>query len=687
MVLNGGSISGSYEGNCVVLTWPTPLDTRRLVFGLSVWNSVTIIRNRYELEAEIGSGATCTVWVALDRDLRRRVAIKILQAEYKTADWRERFETEALTIAELRSPHIVQVFDAGVEDEVPFIVMELLEGETLEQRLTRRKRFSLTHAAIVLGEIAKGLSVTHLAGIVHRDLKPANVFLAREGDREVVKLLDFGIAIASAPSDDTTGTPNTRAGTPWYMSPEQFDGKRCRVADDIWALAVLAYELVTGSTPFQAASVWQLRRQIGAGAFRPACEAVDTLPALLDTLFTRSFASDPRQRFASCQQLVAEFTRICEQSDSRTTRVLVLDDEPDMELLLRKRFQHEIAASDFELCFGRDGEEGLAMLRERPDLDVILTDINMPGMDGLTFLTRVPEINKFARVIVVTAYNDMANIRTAMNRGAFDFLCKPIDFSDLKSTVLKCYEHVRTLRQAFSYHRENALMKLLIDGLSADKVLNALAASQRPDIEHLEGAVASISLRGLSTVLDAEGHQGALAYVNSLCELVLPEIAASQGRVIRLCAESVVAIFSGTDHLRRAAEACMTICDELTRRRGLGAPWQQGTVAIGLDVGEMAVGTIGSVAQERIGQAVIGANVLRAAALGRRARGNAILASVAARNCLLDDFIFENCQADGADIECYYLTRRMVSWPPRSGIPTEEYASQDCERPQPQHAD
>ncbi|CAN5399898.1 SpoIIE family protein phosphatase [soil metagenome] len=133
-------------------------------------------------------------------------------------------------------------------------------------------------------------------------------------------------------------------------------------------------------------------------------------------------------------------------------KILVVDDEPDLEALLRQKFRRQTREGVYDFVFAHDGEEALAKLKEFPDVDIILSDINMPRMDGLTLLQRIKESDILARAIVVSAYGDMANIRTAMNRGAFDFLTKPIDFTDLELTLSKTWEQVRVVKEAAKEH-------------------------------------------------------------------------------------------------------------------------------------------------------------------------------------------------------------------------------------------
>src|SRR2546428_12195177 len=128
-------------------------------------------------------------------------------------------------------------------------------------------------------------------------------------------------------------------------------------------------------------------------------------------------------------------------------KVLIVDDEPDLEVLIRQRFRKRIKDAQFEFVFAHNGEEALTKLPEDPSLDVVMSDINMPVMDGLTLLSRLTDINRILKAVVVSAYGDMLNIRTAMNRGAYDFLTKPIDFQDFEVTLNKTILELETIKQ------------------------------------------------------------------------------------------------------------------------------------------------------------------------------------------------------------------------------------------------
>src|SRR5471030_907584 len=128
-------------------------------------------------------------------------------------------------------------------------------------------------------------------------------------------------------------------------------------------------------------------------------------------------------------------------------KILVVDDEADLELLIKQKFRKKIRENVYEFVFAYNGEEALQKIIDHPDLDVILSDINMPVMDGLALLSRLPEANPMLKAVMVSAYGDLPNIRVAMNRGAFDFVCKPVDFEDLDLTVEKTIQHVLQMRE------------------------------------------------------------------------------------------------------------------------------------------------------------------------------------------------------------------------------------------------
>jgi serine/threonine-protein kinase len=203
----------------------------------------------------LGKGATGRVWRVRNATLATDVAVKFFAFEgAQQSEARERFEREARAAAKIKSPHIMQSFDQGVlEDGTPYIVMELLEGETLRARMERKGVLEMRLARTVINQLAKGIHSAHAAGVVHRDLKPENVFIADTSSGLLVKIFDFGVAKQSTlPLVDRLTIEGAMIGTPQYMSPEQV--MNSRMVDhraDLWALAVITYEMLTGQVPFR----------------------------------------------------------------------------------------------------------------------------------------------------------------------------------------------------------------------------------------------------------------------------------------------------------------------------------------------------------------------------------------------------------------------------------------------------
>jgi eukaryotic-like serine/threonine-protein kinase len=273
----------------------------------------SLILGRYLLEHELEQGGMSSVWVAADLKLQRSVAVKLLKTNMGTShEARLRFEREAMAVAQLQSPHVVQVFDYGVEHDSPIIVMERLHGEDLRTRLKREVRLALPLLAKMVTETAKGLSEAHAAGIVHRDLKPGNIFFARSRQDEVVKLLDFGVAKAMEGSAIGSGpSSGGLVGTPHYMSPEQARGSDdIDHRSDLWSLGVIIYHALTGRLPYGGNHTPEVLAKICTQRFAPPSAVSPDLPSELDTFMLRAMARDPNERFGSARDMSAAFTRI-----------------------------------------------------------------------------------------------------------------------------------------------------------------------------------------------------------------------------------------------------------------------------------------------------------------------------------------------------------------------------------------
>ncbi len=269
-----------------------------------------IIAGKYRLDHELARGGMGALWVAFDRRLRRKVAIKFI-IDTESAQLEEakvRFEREARAAAQIRSPHVVQTHDYGLDHVHAYMVMELLEGEDLSVRLAREQRLHVTTVGKMLGQIAKGLEAVHAAGIVHRDLKPANIFITLVAGEETVKLIDFGVARSDEGDGRRATGRGTILGTIRYLAPEQALGQpTVDHRADLWSLAVIVYRLLTGNYPFQGATMFDLVVSICEAPITPPSKYVANLPAGIDAFFERAFSRAPGARFHSAQQMASAF--------------------------------------------------------------------------------------------------------------------------------------------------------------------------------------------------------------------------------------------------------------------------------------------------------------------------------------------------------------------------------------------
>lgn len=276
------------------------------------WEPGNSVAGRYRLVRHLGKGGMGSVWEAEHLALQAPVALKFLHRSL-ASDEKARFMREARAAARLRSAHVVQILDYGVEGGAPFIAMELLRGETLGRRLLRVPRLTFAETGQILGEVARAVSMAHGRGIVHRDLKPDNIFIATEDDREIVKVLDFGIAkVARGP--DSTRSPKTATGvlmgTPLYMSPEQARGDReIDWRADIWSFGVIAYECLVGQKPFESRGLGDLLVRI-CSAEIPVPSAAVTVPPTFDAWFGHCAHRDVERRFQSIREAAAALEAI-----------------------------------------------------------------------------------------------------------------------------------------------------------------------------------------------------------------------------------------------------------------------------------------------------------------------------------------------------------------------------------------
>ncbi|HEU4842563.1 MAG TPA: serine/threonine-protein kinase [Ilumatobacteraceae bacterium] len=234
------------------------------------------LAGRYVLGAELGRGGMARVVVARDLRLHRQVAVKLLPVPAaEPSEARQRFVREARAAAAFNHPHAVAIFDAGVADDVLFIVMELVDGETVATRVGRRGPLDVAESLRIVDEVLQALAAAHRAGIVHRDVKPGNVLLTADG---TAKLADFGIAKRLDDGAADVTIAGHVIGTPSYLAPEQLAGGRVTPAVDIYAAGVLLFEMLTGRKPYvgnNAVEIALARRASGPADVRELRADVD----------------------------------------------------------------------------------------------------------------------------------------------------------------------------------------------------------------------------------------------------------------------------------------------------------------------------------------------------------------------------------------------------------------------------
>lgn len=327
-------------------------------------------------------------------------------------------------------------------------------------------------------------------------------------------------------------------------------------------------------------------------------------------------------------------------------KILVVDDEADLELLVKQKFRQKIRDNIYEFIFAKNGEEALEMVIKHPDLDIILSDINMPVMDGLTLLSRLPEANPMLKAVVVSAYGDMQNIRTAMNRGAFDFICKPVDFMDLDLTMEKTILHVKQLQETLKAIKENNILKMYVD----ENVLNFMAHKEFETSllknETMDATVMFIDVCGFTAITEQLPANTVVKLLNNLFDKIVSEIIAQGGHVDKFMGDAVMAVFRENYHLDRAIDAALSIKEKLNDRQEVTEDNTEykPEIAIGINSGEMISGNIGSASLKRLDYTVIGDSVNLAQRLQSVAKPGQIVITEEVYNKVKESF---NCELIG----------------------------------------
>jgi tRNA A-37 threonylcarbamoyl transferase component Bud32 len=269
----------------------------------------------YAVRTCIGEGGMARVYQAEHAGLRRQVALKVLIDGFgRDPDGRERFVREARIAAAIKHPNVVNIFDVGVHENIPYLVMEFLEGQDLEKLLQSKGALEETLIVNIMVPVVAGLLAVHDAGIVHRDLKPGNIFLARGRHSGLEpKLLDFGISKANDAGQLKLTANRAFMGTPFYISPEALHGGEMTPLSDQYSLGVVMYECATGVAPFRASSLIELSNLIGSGQYTPVRAHKPKLSPRLERIIDRAMSLDPEDRFKDLREMGCELLQLAGQ--------------------------------------------------------------------------------------------------------------------------------------------------------------------------------------------------------------------------------------------------------------------------------------------------------------------------------------------------------------------------------------
>ncbi len=327
------------------------------------------------------------------------------------------------------------------------------------------------------------------------------------------------------------------------------------------------------------------------------------------------------------------------------TKILVADDEADLEVLIKQKFRRQIREHEYEFIFAINGNDALKKLEENTEVDIVLSDINMPEMDGLTLLTRLNDVSPLIKAVIVSAYGDMDNIRVAMNRGAFDFLCKPVNFDDLDITIKKTIQHVAQLRKTLNAIKENNILKMYVD----ETVLNFMNTREYETSlminETIEATVMFIDICSFTTISENEPADTVVRLLNNYFDAMVKEIIKQNGYIDKFIGDAIMAVFRGEFHLDRAIDASLGVRSAIDKLPYFedGITFRP-KVSIGINSGEMISGNIGSANLRRLDYTVVGDVVNVAQRLQSIAKEGQILITESAYEKVKESF---NCSRIG----------------------------------------
>ena len=326
-------------------------------------------------------------------------------------------------------------------------------------------------------------------------------------------------------------------------------------------------------------------------------------------------------------------------------KILVADDEADLEVLIKQKFRQKIREQKYEFVFAINGKDALEKIKQHPDIEILLSDINMPEMDGLTLLSRLNETSPLIKSVIVSAYGDMENIRTAMNRGAFDFITKPINFEDLSLTIEKTILQVLQIKETLKAIKENNILKMYVDATVLNFMGGREFESSLMANEIVEASVVFMDICSFTSISESQAPDTVATMLNSYFDVMAKEIIAQGGYIDKFIGDAVMAVFRGDYHLDRAIDASLAVRSKIAELPPLPATISfSPQVSIGINSGEMISGNIGSANLKRLDYTVIGDTVNVAQRLQGFAKESQIIINETAYQQVKESF---NCSKVG----------------------------------------
>lgn len=408
-----------------------------------------LVDGKYRIIDRVGEGGMGVVLRARDERLERTVALKLIRPEgMMDKRARDDFLFEGRALARVNHENVVQIFDFGALSGSPFLVMELIEGESLQTRMLARPNMSMDEAIGLLDQICRGVMAIHASGSVHRDLKPSNILIDRSfrvavGDFGLAQLVDWRpVAVCD------------RVGSMGYMAPEQFLDEPIESAAlpllDIYALGVIAHLLFTGQHPWLNRGEADPVEAQRTATLQPVSAIRTELPSAFDRIILSALAHNPAER----TQTVAEFRRhlldarqSIRSGHHRLCKLLIVDDDPDYQRWL----EYQLAAGMPGATITRvaHGEEAMEEI-SRNHFDLVISDLQMPKMDGVRLTQEIRERDELASlpVLILTGVGGPGHWQHLANHGANGFLVKPVDPHALRAVVRSMLDYASSSRAA-----------------------------------------------------------------------------------------------------------------------------------------------------------------------------------------------------------------------------------------------